>query len=93
MHILYPSILEQVLTLHGNLPLCFSGTVVLAIRVLSHSGLITSVGEERAIFSVINFSLLCGFCSEKIPLPLGANDRLLFYCGTPRAFHTIILGW
>ena len=61
MHILNPSILEQVLTLHGNLPLCFSGTVVLAIRVLSHSGLITSVGEERAIFFCYQFLIIMWF--------------------------------
>ena len=28
---------------------------------------------------------------EKFPLPLGAWDGLLFYCGTPSAFHMIIL--
>ena len=31
----------------------------------SFRGLITSVGEKRAIFSAIDYSKLCGFCSER----------------------------
>ena len=43
------------------------------------SGLITSVGEERAIFFAIVYMLLCGFCLEGFPLPLGAWDWLRYY--------------
>ena len=51
------------------------------------SGLITSVGEEIANLSASVYLLLCGFCFERFPLPLGAWDGLrYFYCGTPRAF-------
>ena len=40
---------------------------------VSFSGLFTSVGEERANFSAIDY---CGFCSQRFPLPLGPLDRL-----------------
>ena len=40
------------------------------------SGSITSVGEEIVNLSAIVYLLLCGFCSERIPLPLGAWDGL-----------------
>ena len=33
---------------------------------------ITLVGEERADFSALDYSLLCGLSSERFPLPLGA---------------------
>ena len=39
------------------------------------SGLITSVGEERADCSTIEY-LFCGICSEGFPFPLGALNRL-----------------
>ena len=35
----------------------------------------TSVGEERANLSAI----VCGFCSERFPLPLGAWDGLRYF--------------
>ena len=38
--------------------------------------LITSVGEKRTIFSAIVYLLLCGFCLDGFPLPLGAWHRL-----------------
>ena len=42
---------------------------------VSDSGSITSVGEEIANLSaIVNFTCtyICGFCSERFPLPLGA---------------------
>ena len=51
---------------------------------VSCSGSITSVWEERASLSAIVYLWLCGFCSERFPLPLGSWDGLrYFYCGTP----------
>ena len=46
--------------------------VVVGILLFVIYMLITSVGEERANFSAINCSYLCGFCSENLPLPPGA---------------------
>ena len=43
------------------------------------SGSIISVREEGAYLSATISLLLCGFCSERFPLPLCA----LFYCDTP----------
>ena len=40
------------------------------------SGSITSVGEERANLSAIAYLKLCGFCSVRFPLLLGAWDGL-----------------
>ena len=42
---------------------------------VSYSGSITSVVEERADLSAI----VCGFCSERFPLPLGAWDGLCYF--------------
>ena len=48
-----------------------------------YSGLITSIGEERANLSASAYLKLCGFCSERLPLPLGTWDGLCYiYCGT-----------
>ena len=43
------------------------------------SGSITSVGEERANLSAFVYLLLCGFCLERFPLPLGAWDGLRYF--------------
>ena len=43
------------------------------------SGSITSVGEERANLSAVVYLWLCGFCLERIPLPLGAWDGLRYF--------------
>ena len=43
------------------------------------SGLITSVGEERAYLSAVVYLYLCGFCSERFLLPLGAWDGLRYF--------------
>ena len=43
------------------------------------SGSITSVGEERANLSAVVYLFLCGFCSERFPLPLGAWDGLRYF--------------
>ena len=42
------------------------------------TGSITSVGEERANLSAVVY-LLCGFCLERFPLPLGAWDGLRYF--------------
>ena len=38
-----------------------------------------SVGEERANLSASVYSYLCGFCLERVPLPLGAWDGLHYF--------------
>ena len=35
---------------------------------------ITSIKEEKVLFSAVDCSLVCGFCSEGLPLPLFAWD-------------------
>ena len=40
------------------------------------SGSVTSAGEERANVSAIVYLKLCGFCSERLYIPLGAWDGL-----------------
>ena len=42
------------------------------------SGSITSVGEEKANLSAVVYLLLCGFCLERFPLPLGTWDVLCY---------------
>ena len=46
---------------------------------MNGSGSITSFGEERAISSAVIYLLLCGFCLERFPLPLGAWDGLHYF--------------
>ena len=46
-------------------------------------GSITSVGEERANLSAVVYLLLCGFCLERFPLPLGAWDGLRYFIVAP----------
>ena len=46
---------------------------------VSGNGSITSVGEERANLSAIVYMLLCGFCSERFPLRLGAWNGLRYF--------------
>ena len=43
------------------------------------SGSITSVREERANLSDFVYLLLCVFCLERFPLPLGAWDGLRYF--------------
>ena len=50
---------------------------------VSGSGLITSVGEERANLPAVVYLLLCGFCFERFPLPLFACDGLRRFIVTP----------
>ena len=42
-------------------------------------GSIISVWEERANLSAIVYLYLCGFCSERFPLTLGAWDGLHYF--------------
>ena len=49
---------------------------------LNGSGSISSVGEERANLSAVVNLLLCGFCLERFPLPLGAWDWLRYFIVT-----------
>ena len=46
---------------------------------VSGSGSITSAWEERANLSAIVYLYLCGFCSERFPLPLSAWDGLRYF--------------
>ena len=43
------------------------------------SGSITSVGDKRANLSAVVYLLLCGFCLERFPLPLGAWDGQRYF--------------
>ena len=43
---------------------------------VSCSGSVTLVGEERAAIAYLK---LCGFCLERLPLPLGAWDGLPYF--------------
>ena len=43
------------------------------------SGSIASVGKERANLSAVVYLWLCGFCLERLPLPLGAWDGLRYF--------------
>ena len=43
---------------------------------VSCSGSVTSAGEERANLSAIVYLKSCGFCSERLSLPIGAWDGL-----------------
>ena len=45
---------------------------------VSCSESITSVGEESANLFAIVYLLLCGFCSERFPLPLCGWDGLRY---------------
>ena len=58
---------------------------------VSCGGLVTSVGEERAMFSAIVYLLLCNFCSERFPFSSWCfGSAALFYHDTPLKFHVII---
>ena len=46
---------------------------------VSCSGSITSVGEKRTNLPAIVYLKLCGFCSVRFPLPLGAWDGLCYF--------------
>ena len=52
---------------------------IVSYLYVSCSGSITSVGEERGDFSAIVNLKLCGFCSERFPIPLGAWDGLRYF--------------
>ena len=53
--------------------------ILLLFLYVSGSGSITSVGTERANLSAVVYLLLCGFCSERFPLPLGAWNGLCYF--------------
>ena len=52
---------------------------MLVICNVSCSGSVTTVGEERANLSAFVYLWLCGFCSERFPLPLGAFDGTRYF--------------
>ena len=55
---------------------------------LSCSGSVTSVGEERSIYSASVYLFLCGFCSERFLSSSGFFGwAALFHCGNHRALH------
>ena len=76
--------------------------VVVSCRILysfvsylyvSCSGSITSVGEERAKFVCYTLLVIMWFLFEEVSSSSGRLGwAALFYCGTPRALHIIILG-
>ena len=45
----------------------------------SCSGSVTLAGKERAYLSAIVYLKLCGFCSERFILPLGAWDGCIVF--------------
>ena len=51
--------------------------------------LLTTVWEERGNVSAIVYLLLCGFCSEGFPLPLGAWHIRLCYLIVALSGHSI----
>ena len=52
---------------------------IVSYLYISCSGSITSFGEKRANLSAIVYLELCGFCSERFHLPLGAWDGLRYF--------------
>ena len=46
---------------------------------VSYSGSVSSIGEERVNLSAIVYLWLCGFCSERFPLPLVALGWTAFF--------------
>ena len=58
---------------------CYVLSSIVSYLYVSCSGSITSVGSERANLSAVVYLLLCGFYSERFPLPLGTWDGLS-YC-------------
>ena len=42
-------------------------------------GQLSRFGEERANLSAVVYLLLCGFCLERFPLPLGAWDGIRYF--------------
>ena len=60
------------------------------------SGSITSVGEERANLSAVVYLLLCGFCLERFPFPLGMGYVILLWHSLSipyNYFESVILIW
>ena len=59
---------------------------------MNGSGSITSVGEERANLSAIVYLYIMWFLFGEVSSSSGCLGwATLFYCGTPWAFHIIIL--
>ena len=58
--------------------MCYNLYSFVVYLYVNGSGSITSVGEERANLSAVVY-LLCGFCLERFPLPLGAWDGLHYF--------------
>ena len=52
---------------------------ILLLLYVRGSGSITSIGEERANLSAVVYLQLCGFCSERFPLPLSSCDGLRYF--------------
>ena len=58
----------------------------IAYLIVSFSGLITSVLEERADFSAFVYALFCDFCLEGFPLSLGCLILFWSSLGRPGIF-------
>ena len=68
---------------------CFLYSIVSYLYV-SYSGLITSVGEERANYLLFTCNHVVSV-KRGFPFLLVHGQAVLFYCGTPWAVHIIIL--
>ena len=58
--------------------LCHILYSIVSYLYVSCNGSIVSVLEERANLTAIVYLSLCGFCSQRFPLPLGAGDGLRY---------------
>ena len=66
--------------------------VVISYLFVSCSGSIASVKEEReSYFVCYRLLVMVWLCWERFPLLLVLGIGCVFYCGTPWAFHVIIL--
>ena len=52
---------------------------IVSYLYVSCSGSVTSVGDDRANLSAIVYLKLTSFCSESVPLPLGAWDGFRYF--------------
>ena len=68
---------------------------ILLLVIICKLGSVTSVGEERATCNLSAIVLTCNYVVSVrrcFLFLLSLGWAALFYCGTPWAFHIIILG-
>ena len=71
--------MQFLLCINGVCVSCRISYSIVSYLYIGFSGLITSVGEERAFSSASVNLYLCGFYSEWFSTPLGACDRLRYF--------------